>query len=191
MAALLAAALREAHAQVINDLKVLDKLLYRNRNQHRRAVFFRRLTQVRRLHLTNNFLEMAASLDKYKPKQDWAPLQSRLRCIASTIALNLVCIGKCSRELAHLVKQTFFLPISLTCLGLLARFFVIQKSVLMQVCELIEQKNLTADTQNWLGVAEDQEASLTLMIECHRLLAAGIELPWLDDILGKQVCLNS
>jgi len=176
--------MREAHSHTVHDLRLFDRVVYRNRNQHRRSVFFRRLMQIRRLKLASNLLDLSEALDSYLPKHDWLPLQTKLRQAGSVMAFNLVAIGKCSREVAHLVKQTFFLPVSLTLLGLLARFYVVQKSLLGQICDLLEQKSLLTE-QPWLGVAHDVQEGETRMMECHRLLAVGTELSWLDEVLAK------
>jgi len=186
MTSSLAPALREAHAHTVHDLRIFDRVIYRNRNQHRRSVFFRRLMEIRRLKLAGNLLELSAALEAYLPTHDWLPLQDKLRKAGSLLAFNLIAIGKCSREVAHLVKQTFFLPVSLTLLGLLARFYVVQKSLLVQICDFLEQKSLLTERVSWLGGEEEQETPLSLMMECHRLLGVGTELPWLTEVLGRK-----
>eukprot|EP00903_Cladosiphon_okamuranus_P018365 g16894.t1 len=122
------------------ELTVLDRLLYRNRSQHRNAKYFTLVLEVRRActkfsapklpDLLAKGLGLVASVPDSRngrARDTWVRSAStelsRMRVAAIACAYSLESIMKASKHLAHQVSQTYFMALSTVFLACLARLF--------------------------------------------------------------------
>ncbi|CAN0155916.1 unnamed protein product [Scytosiphon promiscuus] len=124
----------------VTELMVLDRLLYRNRSQHRSGKYFTHLLEVRRAcrmlaaPKVPDLLAQGLSLIARVPdsrngraREAWVRSAAaglrRMRVSVSACASSLETIMLASRHLAHQVSQTYFMALSTVFLACLARLF--------------------------------------------------------------------
>ncbi|CAN0358432.1 unnamed protein product, partial [Ectocarpus fasciculatus] len=122
------------------ELVVLDRLLYRNRSQHRSAKYYTRVLEVRRAcgafaapklpDLLAEGLGLIARVPDSRngrAREEWVRSAAgglrRMRVAAVACAYSLETIVKASKLLAHQVSQTYFMALSTVFLASLARLF--------------------------------------------------------------------
>ena len=105
---------------------ILEQLLYKNKNQHRKANYYQKLMAVarcnRHIHLSTSTLSSLHAL----------------LCTADALRSSLVAILRAAEPLYALLRQTYFMPFALTSLAVLARLLVVSKAALLVV--LVEAK---------------------------------------------------
>ncbi|KAE9594059.1 hypothetical protein Lalb_Chr18g0049751 [Lupinus albus] len=138
-----------------SECGVLQRLIYKNKNQHRRCSYFQRLLKVRRdlkLLQLANVEELVTScvlvLKGDKPKQKVHLLESlkwrkcdngkhnfmeRLLGVARLLAEMVEPILKAATEISVLFARTFFMPFSVILMALLARLRVLVQQILLDV----------------------------------------------------------
>ncbi|KAK1391205.1 Cytosolic carboxypeptidase [Heracleum sosnowskyi] len=143
----------------IKELKVeygiLDKLVYKNKNQHRRSSYFQYLVKVRRdLRLLLQSADLEHILNSSflvihgkRPKQKVQLLESlkrrkcdgnhsfldRLLGIARLLSQIIEPMVKAAMEISALIARSFFMGFSLAIMGLLARLRVLVQQILLDV----------------------------------------------------------
>ncbi|XP_020222598.1 uncharacterized protein LOC109805059 isoform X2 [Cajanus cajan] len=145
-------------AQLQSEGGILYRMVYKNKNQHRRCSYFQRLLKVRRdLRLLQlaNLEELVTScfhvIKGDRPKQKVHLLESlkrrkcdgekhnfmeRLLGAARLLAEMVEPILKAASEISVLFAQSFFMGFSLTIMALLARLRVLVQQILLDVVSL-------------------------------------------------------
>jgi hypothetical protein len=128
-----------SHAQRHTEHALLDRLYYKNRSQHRRAPYFRRLDHVRRI------LKKSASHRVWTSLSEAAD-ESRALAFSSLTVSDLDdlvaglsvapyrAIPVAARALVvELVSRGYFIPFSLTAIAVLARLYVIERQLCIEL----------------------------------------------------------
>ncbi|CAM9580992.1 unnamed protein product, partial [Hapterophycus canaliculatus] len=126
---------------VVMELMVLDRLLYRNRSQHRSGKYFTRVLEARRAcrmlaaPKLPDLLAQGLSLIARVPdsSRNGRAREAWVRCAAAELRRMRISVAACagslesivlaSRHLAHQVSQTYFMALSTVFLACLARLF--------------------------------------------------------------------
>ncbi|OIT00489.1 PREDICTED: uncharacterized protein LOC109228987 [Nicotiana attenuata] len=141
--------------QLQTEFAILDRLVYKNKNQHRRCSYFQYLLKVRRdlrlLQAANLEEVLSASfhvLYGKRPKQKVQLLESlkRRRCdggkhnflerllgVAHLLSEIVEPMLRAATEISTLLARSFFMGFSLTVLALLARIRVLVQQMLLDV----------------------------------------------------------
>ncbi|KAG0590598.1 hypothetical protein KC19_1G113100 [Ceratodon purpureus] len=180
--------LKDLFTQVWDENATFQRIMYKNQNQHRRALYFRRLMQVRRdLLLLHSFglkdvfetLPYCVSISKQKalpPKAVLGSLgqglkskeelvlivQRRLLGAARLLQMMSDPILSASSVMEGLLSQSFFMPFALTVLAMLARFRVL---LMQALYEMISAFNLVSAFLQKMEIASVR-ADVPLFIEC-------------------------
>lgn len=149
----------ESHAARRLEHFTFDRLVYRNRNQHRHGFYFRRLELVRKLlrqirnHIVWNSLHKAVSPEKAQgPKKS----QSKASLYFSTLTIDdLKSVDELLNNLVHyvipntskiistqLVARGHFLPFAVSVSACLARIRVQEEKLLSQVRGSLNELNV-------------------------------------------------
>ncbi|KAK9269537.1 hypothetical protein L1049_001313 [Liquidambar formosana] len=134
---------------------ILDRLVYKNKNQHRRCSYFQHLSKVRRdlrllesAHLEEILGSCFQVINGMKPKQKVHLLESlkkrkcdggkynfmeRLLGVARLLSQMVEPMLKAATEISTLLARSFFMGFSLTILALLARLRVLVQQILLDV----------------------------------------------------------
>lgn len=181
--------LRGLLTQVWEDNAIFQRIMYKNQNQHRRTVYFRRLLQVRRdLLLLESFplkeiveaLPHCISFSKQKALPPKAVLNSLGQGLQSkeqmilTVQRRLLGVSRLLQMMADpilnaglaiegLLSQAFFMPFALTVLALLARFRMI---LIKALYEVISAFNLVSASVKKLEIPSVQ-TDVPLCLECR------------------------
>lgn len=141
--------------QLQSEFGILDRIVYKNKNQHRRCSYFQYLMKVRRdlrlLKSANPEEIFSASFDVIngkRPKQKVQLLESlkrrrtdsnkhnfleRLLGIARLLSQMAEPMLKAATQVSTLLARSFFMGFSLTVLALLARIRVLVQQMLLDV----------------------------------------------------------
>ncbi|KAI3675593.1 hypothetical protein L1987_85183 [Smallanthus sonchifolius] len=141
--------------QLQPELGVLDRIIHKNKNQHRRSSYFQYLLKVRRdckLLQSTNLLEVVNScfhvIKGDKPRQKVHLLESlkrrkcngvkhnflaRLKGAARLLSQIVEPMLKAAIEISTLLARSFFMGFSVTVLALLARLRVLTQQILLDV----------------------------------------------------------
>ncbi|XP_027932394.1 uncharacterized protein LOC114188080 isoform X2 [Vigna unguiculata] len=171
--------------QLQSECGILQRIVYKNKNQHRRSSYFQRLLKVRRdlrLLQSANLEELVTSclhvIKGDKPRQKIILLESlkRRKCdgekkhnfmerlvgAARLLAEMVEPILKAASEISVLFAQSFFTGFSLTIMALLARLRVLVQQILLDVVSLFNMvsslsitKQSTKITLNGIEVFRD------------------------------------
>nr|GMC52511.1 uncharacterized protein LOC109181972 [Ipomoea batatas]GMC54630.1 uncharacterized protein LOC109181972 [Ipomoea batatas] len=143
-------------SQLQSEFGILDRIVYKNKNQHRRCSYFQYLMKVRRdlrlLKSANPGEIFSASFDVIhgkRPKQKVQLLESlkkkrrtdsnkhnfldRLLGVAHLLSQMAEPILKAATQVSTLLARSFFMGFSLTVLALLARIRVLVQQMLLDV----------------------------------------------------------
>ncbi|KAJ1407927.1 hypothetical protein SESBI_23958 [Sesbania bispinosa] len=145
-------------SQLQSECGILQRMVYKNKNQHRRCSYFQRLLKVRRdlmLLQSANLEELVTScflvIKGDRPKQKVHLLESlkrrkcndeklnfleRLLGAARLLAEMVEPILKAATEVSVLFARSFFMGFSLTIMALLARLRVLVQQILLDVVSL-------------------------------------------------------
>ena len=167
------------HATFTSEHAILEQLLYKNKNQHRKANYYQKLMAVarsnRHVNLTHSSL-------------------SSLRTLLSTadsLRSSLVAILQAAEPLYALLRQTYFMPFALTSLAVLARLLAVSKAALVVV--LVEAKDREEREQERVRLFAARSVATALLralrekrVEGVATSMAGHELdePWAGDVDG-------
>nr|GMD46357.1 uncharacterized protein LOC109181972 [Ipomoea batatas] len=142
-------------SQLQSEFGILDRIVYKNKNQHRRCSYFQYLMKVRRdlrlLKSANPEEIFSASFDVIngkRPKQKVQLLESlkrrrtnsnkhnfldRLLGVAHLLSQMTEPMLKAATQISTLLARSFFMGFSLTVLALLARIRVLVQQMLLDV----------------------------------------------------------
>ncbi|XP_031102580.1 uncharacterized protein LOC116006375 [Ipomoea triloba] len=142
-------------SQLQSEFGILDRIVYKNKNQHRRCSYFQYLMKVRRdlrlLKSANPEEIFSASFDVIhgkRPKQKVQLLESlkrrrtnsnkhnfldRLLGVAHLLSQMTEPMLKAATQVSTLLARSFFMGFSLTVLALLARIRVLVQQMLLDV----------------------------------------------------------
>lgn len=151
----------------LSEHKTFNRLLYRNRNQHRHGFYFRRLEHVRRLlrcgdkHVVWESVRYAVgdNVDKNSRSKIKPPLSissvtlDDLQAIeASHHALVTAAIPKAAVKVTlELVSRGHFLPFAVAIIATLSRLFVVEQKLLSEVRGAVVETKLLLNTESTLG----------------------------------------
>ena len=124
--ALNVASLPSLHATFTCEHAILEQLLYKNKNQHRKANYYQKLMAVARSNRHIHFTQSSLSSI------------NALRNTADSLRSSLVAILQAAEPLYALLRQTYFMPFALTSLAVLARLLMVIKATLLVI--LVEMK---------------------------------------------------
>ncbi|KAJ1822224.1 hypothetical protein LPJ56_000925 [Coemansia sp. RSA 2599] len=136
------------HSQVFmgpelpHDKQLLYRIFYRNKNQHRGSLYFRRIYELRRALRILDTVKLPEMLNQLllsfgaENDQPWTALPCRVHVVQ--VARRLAEINDLVEKLAEIsavafafmqtqVRQTLFMPFSLVIQGLVARMFLVFK----------------------------------------------------------------
>ncbi|XP_020519556.1 uncharacterized protein LOC18422181 isoform X2 [Amborella trichopoda] len=138
---------------------IFDRLLYKNRNQHRRCQYFQWLMRVRRdlklfksaglEDIINSFFQAVNGkkptlkvhlLERLKKKRNGSGrrenIQERLLGVGRLLAQMVEPIIKAGIQISSLLAQSFFMALALTILAVLARLRVLLQQILLDVVSI-------------------------------------------------------
>ncbi|XP_051133892.1 uncharacterized protein LOC127253372 [Andrographis paniculata] len=147
--------LKSFTAQLHTECGILDRLVYKHKNQHRRCSYFQYVLKVRRdlnLLKSTNMEEILDSafivINGNRPKQKVQLLESlkRRKCSSGKYNFLVRLLGfsrllsqisepllKAAMEISTLLARSFFMKFSLTILSVLARIRVLVQQMLLDV----------------------------------------------------------
>ncbi|KAL2322598.1 hypothetical protein Fmac_026977 [Flemingia macrophylla] len=164
-------------AQLQSESGILYRMVYKNKNQHRRCSYFQRLLKVRRdlrLLQSANLEELVTScfhvIKGDRPKQKVHLLESlkrrkcdgekhnfmeRLLGAARLLAEMVEPILKAASEVSVLFAQSFFMGFSLTMMALLARLRVLVQQILLDVVSLFNMVSPLSITKQSIKITRN------------------------------------
>ena len=124
------APLSALHAAFVSDHAILEQLLYRNKNQHRLANYYRKLIEVARHNRHCDILSAHQAL-LASPSSPSSPLPSAVLDTVSHLRCSLRAILRAADPLYALLQMTYHMPFALTSLAVLARLLAVIKAALL------------------------------------------------------------
>jgi hypothetical protein len=183
------------YADLHSELATLSKLLYKNRNQHRRTPYFRLLERVRREYAALGPLRVQRIRDAEKMVKtldigrDGAPRSTTEHSSSEQLAvldntasttLGFMHVSKsvvaCSARVASLLGQGFFMPFALVMTAVLARLRTLTQKITAILLKITQQLQLlilreACRGQPSIGAVE------ALTKRCSPFLSLGLERP--------------
>ena len=138
--------LSSLHCAFVSEHAVLEAVIYKNRNPHRRATYFRRLVQLQRL---NRRIDLAALQESLQQAPAAAPSSSSpvpavLPAAIDDLRRCLSAVVRAADPLYSLLQQTYFMPFALTSLAVLARLLVVVKAALLLLLTVAREREENA-----------------------------------------------
>ncbi|KAK9084860.1 hypothetical protein Sjap_025271 [Stephania japonica] len=187
--------LKKRFAQFEVESKILDRLVYKNKNQHRRCTYFQYLLKVRRdtrlvqsVRLAEILSNVTLLMDPSRPKDTIRLLESlkgrysevkpnfqkQLLGVARLLSQMVEPMVKAAMEISCLLAQSFFMGFSVTILALVARLRILVQQMLLDVVSIfntitsISQKKHSAKLmQEGIEVTRDYyPPNEVLTLEC-------------------------
>ncbi|KAI3753906.1 hypothetical protein L2E82_25971 [Cichorium intybus] len=156
-------------SQFQSEFGVLDRIVHKNKNQHRRSSYFQYLLKVRRdckLLQSTNLEEIVTSsflvINGSRPKQKVQLLESlkrrkcdggkhnflvRLQGAACLLSQMVEPMMKAAIEISTLLARSFFMGFSMTVLALLARLRVLTQQILLDVVSVFNMVSSLSQKQ--------------------------------------------
>lgn len=179
----------KAHPTRAVELETFSRLLYRNRNQHRHGLYFRRLEQVRRIskkceeHVSWNSIQHSLG-----PNDNAVPRKRLPLSISSVTLSDLKALEQMYDQLisdaipnaalkvtSELICREHFLPFGMSVMAGLARLFVMERKILSELRgAVLEVKVMFGGDQDLNE--EPSHASLEIAEDI------GISVPTTDDV---------
>ncbi|PKC13479.1 hypothetical protein RhiirA5_396227 [Rhizophagus irregularis] len=135
-----------------DEANILERLYYKNKNQHQRAGYFRKIIEVRKFlkrikemginELMSGFIEAFYSkkIGKIRSTWDQVPSQEMVifvmnRLIGVVLLMNkaLQIFNDAFNTFSALLRQTEFMSFALACLAILARFNILTRVMLEEI----------------------------------------------------------
>ncbi|KAE9598403.1 hypothetical protein Lalb_Chr15g0080391 [Lupinus albus] len=160
-----------------SEYGVLQRMVYKNKNQHRRCFYFQRLLKVRRdlrLLQSAKVEELVTScvlvIKGDRPKQKLHHLESlkrrkhssgkhnfmeRLLGVACLLTEMAEPILKAATEMSVLFARTFFMGFSVTLMALLARLRVLVQQILLDVVSLFNMVSSLSKKKQSIKITSD------------------------------------
>ncbi|KAF0399017.1 hypothetical protein F8M41_009786 [Gigaspora margarita] len=143
------------------EMNILERLYYKNKNQHKRTKYFRKIEEVRRIilrfkemkigELMSEFIGLFYGNNKnqmHQKKWDYVPSQetshyvlNRANCATSLMDKALKCYLDAYTDFHSLLCQTEFMSFALACLSILARLSILTRvwiSEMKKCCVLLK-----------------------------------------------------
>lgn len=148
------------HAQRKTEHAVLDRLYYKNRSQHCRAPYFRRLEHVRRV------LRRVAEHRVWSVLADFADVSKPLAFSSLTVSdlEDLVALLNLASSLAipvaarsfvvELICRGHFVPFGVCIIALLARIYVIERQLCVEIAAALSSMRVLLAVQSNAGPAK-------------------------------------
>ncbi|KAK1440046.1 hypothetical protein QVD17_05871 [Tagetes erecta] len=159
------------------ELGVLDRIVHKNKNQHRRSSYFQYLLKVRRdckLLQSTNLLEIVNScfivINGNRPRQKVQLLESlkrrkcdggkptflaRLQGAARLLSQMVEPMLKAAIEISTLLARSFFMGFSMTVLALLARLRVLTQQILLDVVSVFNMASSLSRKQQSIKLNQE------------------------------------
>ncbi|MCD7462388.1 hypothetical protein HAX54_048407 [Datura stramonium] len=163
--------------QIQTEFGILDRLVYKNKNQHRRCSYFQYLLKVRRdlrlLQAANLEEVLSASFQVLygkRPKQKVQLLESlkrrrsnggkfnfleRLIGVAHLLSQMVEPMLRAAVEISTLLARSFFMGFSLTVLALLARIRVLIQQMLLDVVCVFNSVSSLSQKEQAIKLTQD------------------------------------
>lgn len=181
--------------ELCRETTLLDKLMYKNANQHRGTRPFHRLQEVRRLlrwvpeanamaHLRrlHDLLTLAARStftlqERYVPTASAAISTLRRLLSACHLAEEIAraLLGAAHQSSSHLAHG-FFMPLSLACLAILSRVRILNAQLLL---DSVNAYNATSELLDMLPVADGKEREM--VVDGLKGLPSMIRCDWIPE----------
>ncbi|SPR00162.1 unnamed protein product (mitochondrion) [Plasmodiophora brassicae] len=143
-----------ALSALTTERALLDRMIYKYKNAHRRGVYFRKVLEVRRCLRRDDITVLWNCLSDIQTRsssQTTAAADVLVReCIARvgpSLRQSLDVVVKCCVHLLALVKQTYFMAMSLTLTAVLSRIYCLHRYALNAVRDLAG----TVAVEPWLS----------------------------------------
>ncbi|XP_052178181.1 uncharacterized protein LOC127791976 isoform X2 [Diospyros lotus] len=159
------------------EFGILDRVVYKNKNQHRRCSYFQYLIRVRRdlrllqsVHLEEILSSSFLVLHGTRPRQKVQLLESlkRRKCnggkynfleqllgAARLLSQMVEPILKAATEISTLLARSFFMGFSLTVLALLARVRVLVQQILLDVVKVFNMVSSFSQQHHSVKLAQE------------------------------------
>ncbi|KAH9613026.1 hypothetical protein KSS87_019856 [Heliosperma pusillum] len=156
---------------------ILDRIVYKNKNQHRRCSYFQYLLKVRRNLKILGSIHMEELLDccfnvitgrKAKAKAHFLETLKKRKCDSGTFNFMERLLGvarllsemvepilKTAIEISTLLARTFFMGFSLMILALLGRLRVLVQQMLLDVVSLFNEVSSLAQKKQSIKITQD------------------------------------
>lgn len=156
-----------------NEVKIFNRLIYKMHNQHRSAIYFKKLLGVQRCLEHLDFMEKWL---EYQPVMERSTIEYLHRLqqtdlLSKETRRRMISVG---REVRRLVKASFFLPLMTVILGCLARI-----NILLEIFEQEDLGNFYA------------ECVRKMSDRTQRLRDAGLPIPDLSSIKTRKPIAGS
>lgn len=186
------------------EYNILDRIVYKNKNQHRRCSYFQFLMKVRRdirllqsTHLEEILKSSFELIRGTRPKQKVQLLESlkrkrsesgkhnfleRLLGAARLLSQMIEPMLKAATQISTLLAQSFFMGFSLTILALLARIRVLVQQLLLDVVDVFNRVSSLSQKQQSVKLNKTQ-GSVEVFREYYPKNQSGISLAcvWESD----------
>ncbi|CAM6100336.1 unnamed protein product [Calypogeia fissa] len=192
--------LREQVSQLKIELGLFLRLMYKNKNQHRRTLYYQRLSEVRRDMQMFSKLELdetveslgkffsakrpdslsskAVTQSKFKDAIDERKALRTLLSVARLLNQSDGPIMAGSAQLAGLLGQSFFMPFALTMFSCLARFRVLLIQVLYEVVAAFNLLSTIWQQKQKSLIYSVQRKSVSSSVQGQTHLPAVLECHW-------------
>ncbi|CAI2167835.1 9477_t:CDS:2 [Funneliformis geosporum] len=138
--------------EIWDESNILERLYYKNKNQHQRSIYFRKIVEIRRIlkrikemeinELMSGFIGNFYSTKIGKTQNTWDQVPSqemvvfvmnRLICVALLMNKALDTFIDAFDTFNALLRQTEFMSFALTCLAILARLNILTRVLLEEI----------------------------------------------------------
>ncbi|MES1918962.1 hypothetical protein MHBO_000846 [Bonamia ostreae] len=112
------------------EAAILKRLLYKTKNQHRRAIYYRKLQHVLKLSLQTKCLvyEILMTICKCESVDELEKIRKMWNVTEATIFKLSVSVKNATINLISLIERTFFLPVAITSLAICSRIYFLSES---------------------------------------------------------------
>ncbi|KAL9233475.1 hypothetical protein vseg_008472 [Gypsophila vaccaria] len=174
---LLEGRLKSFLCQLQAESGILDRIVYKNKNQHRRCSYFQYLLKVRRNLKLLHSINLEELLDscfnvitgkKAKAKAHFLETLKRRKCeggnynflerllgVARLLSAMVEPILKTAIEIATLLARTFFMAFSVMILALLGRVRVLVQQMLLDVVSVYNKVTSVAQKKQSIKISQD------------------------------------
>ncbi|CAG8633651.1 5377_t:CDS:2 [Funneliformis caledonium] len=136
-----------------DEANILERLYYKNKNQHQRSIYFRKIVEIRRMLKRIKEMEINVLMSEFlgnfystkisgKAQNTWDQVPSqemvvfvmnRLICVAFLMNKALGTFIDTFDTFNALLRQTEFMSFALTCLAILARLNILTRVLLQEI----------------------------------------------------------
>lgn len=158
------ASLPSLHATFTSEHAILEQLLYKNKNQHRKANYYQKLMAVAR---SNRHIDLTPTT---------LSTLHTLHNTADTLRSSLLAILQAAEPLYALLRQTYFMPFALTSLAVLARLLVVCKAALLVVLAEAKEREESEEESVRLFAARSVGTALLRALRERRVEDVVVEM---------------